>query len=487
MSELAPPAAVQAAVRPHAWLRPLRAAFLPTFTTPFLAHVEAELRSAMARLGDVAQDGPDDSTDLIFTTAPFGEALSWREAPFFQARRQYRLTRQPTICTIMHVESAPFAAIMDHLAGALAKQPPDPADFAFPGLQATAYRTLVEQGRRGGPILALERVVQAQAMCLRILLMVGDERPAVTYHFDLVGACARTPGDSPSSYEDLVRRMATAATVENLGGYTALPGLIAHDTWQSLTAPRAMSRASAALGERGFFTDMVRISDLVQAPAISGAVASQYSEGCMGTWEPGLQAVIASITGSARPVDKGKITDDELAVVVRVREDGCGVYVREVEGKRNDPPSSEAFEMVDVDDALPWITLDPQWGAADKAPVIRSKLHGHRGVAAYDPRQVEFAAMDPVYSVYPVSCGTTAQAQGIKAAFARSQALQNPDDPRQLVFTLLPTHGVFIVEKWAPGKAPFQAIWEAFDAGTLQISSLVPQGPEVYEPKQLTG
>lgn len=487
MSVLASAAASQTAVRPHTWLRPVRAAFLPAFTTSFLAHVEAELRSALARLGNTVQDEPDTSTDLILTAAPFGQPLSWREAAFFQARRQYRLTRQPTICTILHVESAAFAEIMHRLANALAKDLPDPADFAFPGLQATAYRTLAEQGRRGGPILALERLAQAQAMCLRILLMVGDERPETTYHFDLVGACACTSGDSPAAYEDLVLRMATAATVENLGGYSVLPGLIAHDTWRSLTTPKAMRTASAALGERGFFTDMVRISDLVQAPAVSGAVASQYSEGCMGTWEPGLQAVISSITGSARPVDKGNISDDELAVVARVREDGRGVYVREVEGKRNDPPSSEAFEMVDIDGALPWITLDPQWGVAGPVPVIRSKLHGHRGVAAYDPRQVEFVALDAVYSVYPVSCGTTAQAQGIKTAFARSEALQNPGDPRQLVFTILPTHGVFIVEKWAPGKAPFQAIWEAFDVGTLQISPLVPQGPEVYEPKRLTG
>lgn len=141
--------------------------------------------------------------------------------------------------------------------------------------------------------------------------------------------------------------------------------------------------------------------------------------------------------------------------------------------------------MVDIDDALPWITLDAQWGVTAAVPVVRSKLHGHRGVTGYDPRQVEFVAMEPVYSAYPVNCGTTAQAHGIKNAFARSEALQNPGDPRQLVFTILPTHGVFIVEKWASGKAPFQLIWEAFDAGALQISSLIPQGPGVFWPQQL--
>ncbi len=476
---------MSAVVSPHAWLQPIRATFLPVFTTPFLARVEVELGSAITRLGGAVQDVPDDSTDLILAAAPFGAPLSWRKAPFFQARRHYRLARQPVVFTVMHAPSGLFAETMDRLERALAKEPPDPADFAFPGLQATAYLTLVEQGRRGGPILALQRLLQAQAMCLRILLMVGDDRPETTYHFDLVGACARTIGDTPAAYQDLAVRMATAATVQNLGGYVVLPDPIPQPIWQRLFTPRAMSQASAALGARGFFTDMVRISDLVQVPALSGAIAEQYSEGCLGTWEPGLSALVSSITGSARPVDKGNITDDDLAVVVRVGEDGRSVYVREVEGKRNDPPSSEAFEMVDIDSALPWITLDAQWGVTAQVPVARSKLHGHRGVTAYDPRQVEFVAMDPVYSHYPVSCGTTAQAHGIKNAFARSEALQNPGDPRQLVFTILPTHGVFIVEKWAPGKAPFQLIWEAFDAGTLQISSLVPQGPDLYWPQQL--
>lgn len=469
----------------HDWVRPAKATFLPTFSEPFLASVEAELRSALARLGHTVQQAPDDTTDMILTAAPFSRPLSWRQAPFFQARRLFRLSRQPTVFTVVHALPDEFETLMAHFDAALRKNPPDPADFRFPGLAPSAHRTLIEQGRRGGPILSVERMVQAQAMCLRILLMVGDDQPEITYHFDLVGSCATTEGATPAAFDDMVLRMVTAATVQELSGYTVLPGRIARATWDSLTTPKAMSRGSAELGKRNFFTDMVRISDLVQVPALSGAIASQYSEGCLATWEPALHAVIASITGSARPVDKGNITDDDLAVVVRVREDGCGVYAQEVEGKRNDPPSSEAFEMVDIDEALPWIELSPEWGIADPVPVVRSKLHGHRGVAAYNPALVEFVPMQPVFSRYPVSCGTTAQANGIKEAFVRSAALRNPDDPRQLVFTILPTHGVFIVEKWVPGKVPFQVIWEAFDAGTLQISSLVPQGPSVFEPMRI--
>jgi hypothetical protein len=115
-------------------------------------------------------------------------------------------------------------------------------------------------------------------------------------------------------------------------------------------------------------------------------------------------------------------------------------------------------------------------------PVARSKLHSHRGISAYRPEHVEFVTLAAPYYHYPVSCATDAQAQGIKDAFARSEALQNPEDARSVVFTVLPCHGVVIVEKWLPGKAPFQAIWEGMEAGYLEIENQIPQGPLQYVP-----
>jgi len=89
--------------------------------------------------------------------------------------------------------------------------------------------------------------------------------------------------------------------------------------------------------------------------------------------------------------------------------------------------------------------------------------------------------LDEAYYHLPVSCATDAQARGIKGAFARSQALRNPDDPRRLVFTVLPGHGLVMAEKWVPGKAPFQVMWEAMDTGRIVIDPRVPQGPFTYE------
>lgn len=282
-------------------------------------------------------------------------------------------------------------------------------------------------------------------------------------------------------YSDIVMRIVTAASTGEVTEHSVLEPMISRAKWDALNTVEEMRSAALALDKRKFFTEMVRIVDLVQVPAVANSVASQYSEGCFATWEPHLQALIATVTGSACPVDKGNITEDDLAVIVGLQPDGSGAQVRHVEGKRNDPPSSEAVEMLDMDRVLPTITLDDPWDVDGEVPVVRSKLHGHRAIGGYDPEAVEYVPLDAPYYHYLVSCATEAQAQGIKEAFNRSEALHNPDDPRRLVFTVLPGHGCVIAEKWVAGKAPFQIMWEAMDAGQLQVINKIPQGPMTYE------
>lgn len=467
----------------HPWLKKLRVTYLPGPSTPMSAEVAERLMQRFGELGHVVQERPTDETDVVFTTARFGEPLSWRQAPAFQLRRQFGLSHTPQFWTIMQARPAEFDALLAHFERALAKDPIDLADFQFPGLAPTAYRPLVEQGRRAGAILSVERLLQAQGLTLGILLVIGDETPEYAYHFNLVGSYARSDARSPGFYDEVVLRIVTAMSAEEVARYVVEPPPVPRAVWERLSTPKAMQRASLEFGGRGFFTEMVRIADLVSVPAMTDAVASQYSEGCFSTWEPDLDALIATATGSARPVDKGHLTENDLVVVTGVQPNGRGVVVRHVEGLRNDPPSSEGFEMVDLDNTLPRIQLGPAWGAERSVPVVRSKLHSHRGVKAYDPRRVEYVPMAAVYFALPVTCGTYAQAQGVRSVFAQAQCLLNPDDPRQVAFTLLPTHGVFIVEKWVAGKEPFQVIWEYMDAGYLQIDSKVPQGPEPYFPR----
>ena len=477
-------AALPTAFRPriplHPWLRTLEVAFVPPEKPlPLVKEVFQGLEKAFRDLGHRVVASPQPHTPVLFTAAPFGFPLNWRRALLFTARRRFGMQVTPLVWTVVPVTPRRWQAELDRLARALQNPSPRPEDFAYPGLAATAWRTLVEQGQRGGPILALERVVQAQAKSIRVLLVIGEAHPQEAYLFDLVGAHPRILADDPAFfYADLALRIVTAASTHEVTDHVVVGEPIPAATWQTLEAPRAMRRASLELGQRHFFTPMVRINDLVAVPAVEASVSSQYSEGCFATWEPRLQALIATVTGSARPVAKDAITDDDLAVIVGVRPDGQGALVRHVEGKRNDPPSSEAVELFDMDTPLPRIRWD-----GVSVPVARSKLHGHRGVRAFDPTLVEFVPLDEAYYHLPVSCATDAQARGIQGAFARSQALRNPDDPRQIVFTVLPGHGVVMAEKWVPGKAPFQIMWEAMDAGRIVIDSRVPQGPFGYEAK----
>lgn len=466
----------------HPWLRKTRFVIKPGPTTPLLEEVLAGLREQFQQQGHVLLNIPQDEVDIWITTAAFNQPVNWREAPMFSAKRVFRLAYHPTVFTLVQMSRKQFTTLLDHFEIAAAKEEPDPADYHFPGLASNAYLTLHEQGRRAGAILSLIRLIQSQTMSVRVILIIGEKQIEEAYTFDLVGAHPRTAYEENGEwfYEDLVLRMVTAASTREVTQHEVVGKPIPQAIWQSLSTPVAMRRAGKELGRRKFFTRMVEVGNLVNIPLFNHAIASQYSEGCFATWDASLDALITTITGSARPVDKDNLSDDELAVIVAMRADGLGTCVRHVEGKRNDPPSSEAVELIGMDSRLPRIRLGQEGKLQKEVPVARSKLHGHRGIKSFDPELVEHVYLDPPYYHFPVSCSTEAQAVGIMSAFARSEALRNPEDARQLVFTVLPGHGVVIIEKWVAGKTPFQLIWEAMDNGWLEIDSHIPQGMFKY-------
>jgi hypothetical protein len=467
----------------HTWLKTQTISFVPGPLTPLLESVAADILKSFQKMGHVVEETPSENTTIILTTLPYGEPLSWRDSLIFTTRRRFGLNHHPTIISMIHLMPDVFDAKIAELDALLKEGTPDDHSYQFDGLAPEAFQVLYEQGKRGGAILALERLIQAQSKSIRTLLVVGDEAPEKTYHFDLVGAHPVTNYvDSDSFYEDIVYRIVTTQSTREITAHQAVEEKISLETWESLDTTDAMMVAARQLGSRNFFTDTVTVADLVRVPAVSDAIASQYSEGCFGTWDPTINGLLATVTGSARPVHKGSITKDDLAIIIGVREDGLGALVRHVDGKQNDPPSSEAVELKGMDDRLPTIQLSSDdWGYEAEVPVIRSKLHGHRGIAAYDPNLVEHVPLDPPFYHYPVSCATEAQATGIMSAFARSEALLNPDDPRSVVFTVLPGHGIVIVEKWLPDKVPFQIMWEYMDDGSLQVDNFVPQGVVTYQ------
>ncbi|MCS7222298.1 MAG: hypothetical protein RML36_06890 [Anaerolineae bacterium] len=468
----------------HPWLRTVKVAFIPGPMDSALQQTTEGVLNYLRNAGHSVVNIPDNETDAIITTAYFGHLIDWRTSLMVTARRKYGLRHNPTVFTYVSIPEDEFQRHLKRFDQFVRDPAPNPRDYQFPGLAPEAYQVLYEQGKRGGPILALERLIQAQTKSLRVvLIVVGRRGIKEAYHFDLAGAYPRTKAnDLDYFYEDIALRMVTALSTKEVTNHEVVDDPIPRSVWDSLTTPSAMIRAAQELNRRNFFTEMVVIPKLVHMPAVGDAVARQYSEGCFATYDPVLRGLVSTVTGSARPVDKGNISEDDLAVIIGVKPTGDGALVRHVQGKRNDPPSSEAVEMMDMDRALPSLILDSSWGINEPVPMARSKLHGHRGVASYHPAYVEFAPLDAPYYDYLVSCATQAQAWGIKQAFSRSEALRNPSDPRQVVFTVLPGHGVVIVEKWVRGKAPFEVILNYMDAGHLEIVSPIPQGRFTYVP-----
>jgi hypothetical protein len=476
MNEIQPEQNLQIA---HTWWRKIKLSYVPTQESPLLEDFVENLLDRFSNAGHTVYDEPGPDTEVLLTTSQFNQPVRWRDAMIFTARRKYNLDHSPTVFTIVQATPEEVQEKLDYFEQVLKKDPPDPMDFALPGLGPEAYQTLYEQGKRGGPILALLRTVQTQAMSIRVVLVAGHKIAEQAYVFDLVGAYPRIVASDPDQfYQDIMGRIVTAMSTNEITDHQLVGDPISREVWNSLETPAAMQRAGYELGKRQFFTDMVLVTNLATVPAVPDAISSQYSEGCFATWDPNINGLVTTVTGSARPVVKDDLTDDELAVIVGVRPDGKGALIQNVEGKRNDPPSSEAVELIEMDKDLPKTKLDDGF----EVPVSRSKLHGHRGVSAYDPEHVEHVFLDDPYYHFPVSCSTEAQARAIHKAFSRSVALQDPSDPREVVFTILPGHGIVIAEKWVPGKEPFQVMWEYMDEGWLVIDNMVPQGVLSFKP-----
>lgn len=172
----------------HSWLRPIEVAFIPGPSCPMVDDLAPKLQATFHDLGHRIVATPTDSTDAIITTAQFRQVVGWRDSLLFTARRRFGLKRSPTVFALLPITPHALDHALDHFARALAKKPPQPADFQFPGLAPQAWLVLLEQGLRGGPILSLLRLVQAQSKTVRVILVAGSERPLFDHCFDLVGS-----------------------------------------------------------------------------------------------------------------------------------------------------------------------------------------------------------------------------------------------------------------------------------------------------------
>jgi hypothetical protein len=173
---------------PHDWLRKLNLSFVPGPMSAMMEELVDGLMTRFELLGHNVEAQPSEKTDVLLTTAAFGQSISWRKAPLFSARRQFGIKHSPVVYTMVQARPKQFDDLIGQLRDALSREPMDPADFQFEGLGEQSHRVLIEQGTRGGPILAMLRVLQAQTKSIHVMLAGGEEKAERVYHFDLVGA-----------------------------------------------------------------------------------------------------------------------------------------------------------------------------------------------------------------------------------------------------------------------------------------------------------
>src|ERR1051325_8996977 len=152
----------------HSWLKQLCISYIPGPSTPLAERLVSDLMNYFHQEGHSRQEIPSDETNVILTTVKLGEPIGWREAMMFTARRRFKLKHTPTVITIVHASPEQFNEWITKIEQLLQSGGEMKPDFA--GIPETAYRTLEQQGKRGGAILYLERIIQIQSKSIRILL-----------------------------------------------------------------------------------------------------------------------------------------------------------------------------------------------------------------------------------------------------------------------------------------------------------------------------
>src|SRR5690242_6360167 len=227
----------------HTWLKQLTISYLPGPSTPLANGVVSDLMEHFHSEGHTIQELPTADTDVILTTARLGEPLGWRDAFMFTARRRFGLQHVPTVFTIVHATPGQFKEWMTKVEGVLKEGPA--AAPPFEGVPASASQTLFAQGRRGGAILYLLRIIQIQTKCIRVLLVVGEEQPQYAFLFDLVGAHPQIWFGEPGAfYKDIATRVLTAASTSEITDHETVEPPITREEWESLTTIDDMTRAS---------------------------------------------------------------------------------------------------------------------------------------------------------------------------------------------------------------------------------------------------
>ncbi|MFJ7148884.1 hypothetical protein ACIQVT_11845 [Streptomyces sp. NPDC100445] len=314
------------------------------------------------------------------------------------------------------------------------------------------------------------RTVMGRTAAPRVVLLGQDGREATL--FTLEGGHPTETGELADRIRD---RLVTAACARDVGDrYDVVHGALPAIAWADSPAPGQLAAAGRRMGELGLLPEPVHIDRYV-----SDALAQLYreymgwkrlSEGMLFLYDPGLDAVVVTASGSW-DVDKRALREDEVTLLhPHILNDRLRVLAPE--GLDPKGPSVEAWEVCALLSAVPTVRLsrsaDGHWvpdpHGERTAPLIRGGVHAHVGVSRADATVIE--SVPPNRELYPYGfgCGTDLMAEVAADTVARSRAVNDAGDLRRYVRWPMLYHGEMAVELWKPGlpQQPLEGLLDAY-------------------------
>ncbi len=461
----------------HDWVDPITICFVENNLNPRLERVMHNLKRWFETNGHTVQTQPDENTQLFITTMRGDEVIDRPDALLLNGKRRFQLGHRPQVLTFVDLTTEQFEERQRYIDALGELSYEEAHTVEIPGLGRNGSE-VIHQQRRRHDLVGMARLLQGQAISIRIMGLVGDgDWPDYGLHVDLAGAYATIPCNGAKDFiHNIGGRIVTFLNTVDVKDHIYLDALLPAVDWETSETPNDLVRAGKTFTDYGFFTDPVDVVKLLGFRGLGDAIAAQYSEGCYATFDAAIDGLVTTATGSAKFVDKRAITRSDTTLIAGVKSDRMGALVRGIEGRPQIAPSVEAVELYGICE-MSGTETDPLGG---QRPRIRSLLHGHIGVASFDPSRVERVVLDQSYYAYPVSCGTNILAEATGKAFASATSLQSGNDQRKVIFIEQPCHGIVVVERWVQGMRPFEAIEQALQKGWLVMQSHVPQSLSEY-------
>lgn len=325
-------------------------------------------------------------------------------------------------------------------------------------------------------VVQTARVVMARSGTPKALFLTTDPETG-----EIVEATTCTlEGGHPSDREDIVPRvrdrLVSAACATEVGEHVQqVPDAITVPDWKTARSPEVLADAGRRMGTLGLLPPPHKVSDYV-SPVLAGAYhrylgIKGFSEGMMFVYDPDLQALVVTASGSWE-VDKRSLNrEDVVAVDYRVAEGRLRVL--SVAGSVPKGPSVEAWEVCALMAAAPKVRvrkdhagvwrIDPDGEV--EVPAVRGGLHAHIGVQEADATVIESIAPDRRAYPYGFGCGTDLMVDVAAATLARSSAVHDEDDQRGYVRWPMLYHGEMALELWRPDvpDEPLTGLLDLFD------------------------